>query len=283
MTPLEEVDAMQAEFGQRTQFIAIPNFREREKQDTFTTDFLRRVEQFREKGSRIVKLWTAPRGRDFSTHLSLDSEISQQVIKLAKSLDMAIMTHVADPDTWFATKYADSTKYGSKASHHEELERNLEKHHDVPWLVAHMGGHPEDLDHLQELLNKYPHLHLDTSATKWMVRELSKHSGKFKAFVEANPGRILFGTDIVTTKENMDFDLYASRYWALRTLMETDYVGQSPIVDPDLHMVDPSLPEKSVPDLNGASIDQAALQSVYVDAASSFYRSYGLDKNPTVD
>ncbi|MHC4590503.1 MAG: hypothetical protein ACYTAQ_14535 [Planctomycetota bacterium] len=33
------------------------------------------------------------------------------------------------------------------------------------------------------------------------------------------------------------FDLYASRYWALRTLFETDHVGPSPIADPDLALV----------------------------------------------
>ncbi len=277
MTPLEQVDALQAEFGSRTQFIAVPNFRDREREDTFTTDFLHRMERFREKGSRIVKLWSAPRGRDFSPHLLLDAPIRHEAIKLAQSLGMAIMAHVADPDTWFATKYADATIYGSKASHHEALERMLEQYHEVPWLVAHMGGHPEDLDHLQELLNKFPHLHLDTSATKWMVRELSKHPQRLKEFIEANPGRILFGTDIVTNKDNMDFDLYASRFWALRTLMETDYVGLSPIVDPDLHMVDPTLPEKSVADLRGAAIDPAALHTLYVDAAQQFYKNYGLE------
>ena len=36
------------------------------------------------------------------------------------------------------------------------------------------------------------------------------------------------------------WDLYASRYWALRTLWESDYDAESPIADPDLKMIDPS-------------------------------------------
>ncbi|MEL7089668.1 MAG: amidohydrolase family protein, partial [Planctomycetota bacterium] len=136
----------------------------------------------------------------------------------------------------------------------------------VTWIGAHMGGYPEDLDWLQGMLDRHPNYVVDTSACKWQVRELSKHPRKFKAFCENNPGRVLFGTDIVANEHmnnSIGFDLFASRFWALRTLMETDYDGPSPIVDPDLHKVDPSLPPHSTPHLSGAGLGAHTLADIY--------------------
>ena len=114
---------------------------------------------------------------------------------------------------------------------------------DVEQLVQCGGLHehldlaawPEDLEFLSNLLDTHTNLSLDTSATKWMVRELSKHSREdLIAFLTRYSGRILFGSDIVTTDQHLGdedgprgmghlasaeseaFALYASRYWALR-------------------------------------------------------------------
>ena len=272
MSPLEQVDALRDAFGDRLSFIAVPNYAERHTPGTFTTDWLKRIEQFADKGARVCKFWAAPRGRDFDEALKLDADHRFEQMRLARSLGMMFMTHVADPDTWFATHYSDSAQYGKKSEHHDALRRMLDAFGDVPWLAAHMAGHPEDLAHVQTLLDTYPHLYLDTSATKWMTRELSKHPDELADFLRRNAGRVLFGSDIVANDENrieQGFDLYASRYWALRTLMETDYEGPSPIVDPDLPMLDPSLPETSTATLRGAALDNATLRTLYHDAAEN--------------
>ena len=268
MTQLEQVDALRHQFGERLQFIAVPNYAAHDRPDTFTTDWLRRIEGFAQKGCRVCKFWAAPRGIDFHPDLRLDSPVRRDAMQLAKSLGMMFMTHIADPDTWFATHYRDSNRYGTKRQHHEQFERLLDEHHDVPWLAAHMAGDPEHLDHLQGLLDRHPNLYLDTAATKWMVRELSKHPRAFRDFCLRNPGRVLFGSDIVAAPADSRFDLLASRYWALRVLFETDYQGPSPIVDPDLSLVDPSLPPDSTAPLHGASLDPTTLASVYRDAAA---------------
>ena len=109
------------------------------------------------------------------------------------------------------------------------------------------------------------------------MRELSKRPARFKAFCEANPGRVLFGTDIVAN-EHMDnsigFDLFASRFWALRTVMETTYDGPSPIVDPDLHKIDPSVSKYATAHLRGAALEPDTLRDVYYNAAA---KVFGLD------
>ena len=269
MTKLEHVDELQAHYGDRLRFIAVPNFHaNRDDPEAFTADWLRRLEGFREKGCRIAKIWAAPRGRDFAPGVfELDSPLRRRGIQRAYELGMMFMTHVSDPDTWFATKYADSAKYGTKASQYEPLHRLLDQYGDVPWIAAHMGGDPEHLDHLQALLDRHANLYLDTSATKWMVRELSKKPDELRDFARRNAGRLLFGSDIVADSKDASFDLFASRYWALRTMFETNYASLSPIVDPDLSMVDPNLPKDSVARLCGAAIDPATLRTMYKMAA----------------
>jgi hypothetical protein len=71
--------------------------------------------------------------------------------------------------------------------------------------------------------------------------------------------------------EEAAFDLYASRYWALRALFETDWHGESPIADPDLAMVDPvrHSPGDS-PLLRGMALPSHALDMLYRDAAEAF-------------
>ncbi len=269
MTKLENIDAITEAYGDRIEFIAVPNYEAAREPGTFTTDWLYRMEKFREKGCRIIKFWAAPRGRDLHAEaFHMDSPTRKESIKLAYDLGYRIfMTHIGDPDTWFATKYTDPKKYGTKRGQFEPLEDLLDEYDDVTWIGAHMGGSPEDLDFVQGMLDRHPNYVLDTSAAKWQVRELSKHADQFRAFCERNAGRVLFGTDIVANDGNIDFDLYASRYWALRTLIETKYDGLSPIVDPDLSMVDPSLDEKSTAELRGAGIGGEALKAVYYGAA----------------
>lgn len=268
MTPLEQLDAIAAEFGDRIAFIAVPNYTARDKAKAYGPDWLNRIERFAEKGVKICKFWAAPRGRDFFPEgAALDAPIRLEGMRLAHRLGMMFMTHVGDPDTWFATHYQDAGKYGTKLEQYEPLERLLDEFGGVPWLAAHMGGWPERLDFLQGLLDRHPNLHLDTSATKWMVRELSKQPDEYADFCRRNAGRVLFGSDIVATTENRDFDLYASRYWALRTLMETDYDGPSPIVDPDLPLIDPALPDHATARLRGAHLDDQTLSWLYHESA----------------
>ena len=293
MTPLEQVETVQSILGDRVRFIAVPDFAGEDRLHAHGEGFLDRIRSFHKLGSRIVKFWSAPRGADYgieSGHpglLSLDSPQRLQAMDLASELGMIFMTHVADPDTWFETKYADSDLYGTKRAQYEPLEKLLARYKQ-PWIAAHMGGWPEDLAFLDGLLERHDNLHLDTSATKWMVRVLSTHSHEqLTAFLRRWKGRILFGSDIVTREEHMApvdrlptdpepqasspaeaFDLYASRYWALRTLWEGNYEGPSPIADPDLEMVEPErFGPLDSPRLAGKRIPDELLESLYHDAA----------------
>jgi len=296
-TPLEHVDEVKRVAGDRARFVAIPNYFGGDPETAFTTAFHKRLEALYEKGARMFKIWAGPRGIERSPHLAIDSPTRAALIEVAKSIGYtAIMTHVGDPDTWYAHKYQPASKFGTKQKHLDTLAKLIELHGDRPWLGAHMGGSPEDLDAVQGFLDRFPTYVLDTSATKWMVRELSRRIDEFADFMKRNPGRVMWGTDIVAHRINAvppaearriplpenappievkddagyGFDLYASRFWALRTLCETGYDGPSPIVDPDLHMVDESVDMKSTATLRGAGLDEEVLRMLYYENARGF-------------
>ena len=67
------------------------------------------------------------------------------------------------------------------------------------------------------------------------------------------------------------FELYASRYFALRSLFESDYVGESPIADPDLNRIDPQRYEPmDAPMLKGHQLSAELLETIYRNAAADW-------------
>jgi len=295
MSNIHQAEGLKEILGDSLRFIAVPQFMAEDRLRAFQQGYIEDLTRWHELGSRMCKFWCAPRSIDFGEQfgdpalLSLDNEWRRKQMDHASSLGMMFMVHIADPDTWFAKKYSDASRYGTKLDQYAPLERMLEAY-PQPVIAAHMGGWPEDLAFLSRMLEKHSNLYLDSSATKWMVRELSKHTrDELLAFLTKFSGRILFGSDIVTVDEHVSassndnfdrtkqasnedeaFDLYASRYWALRTLWETDYNGESSIADPDLHMIDPdNHTPMDAPTLAGKSMPANILRTLYHDAATS--------------
>jgi hypothetical protein len=79
--------------------------------------------------------------------------------------------------------------------------------------------------------------------------------------------------DAKASSEDEAYELYASRYWALRTLLESSYEGESPIADPDLHLVDSSrYTPLDAPTLRGCKLDEDTLLSLYHGAAAGLLK-----------
>jgi hypothetical protein len=291
-TRLNQAEAVRDVMGDRVRFVAVPDFMGPDPGRAHTSGYLEDITTWHGLGARMLKFWCGPRGRDYMHQAGLDPMLMtldhpwrREQMDHAASLGMAFMTHIADPDTWFAGKYTDASWYGTKQSQYDALERLGEEYPRL-WLIAHMGGWPEDLSFVSGLLERHPNFVIDTSATKWMVRELSKHpSDELLAFLERFEGRVLFGSDIVTmdehlsdeegprgmgagaTNEDEAFDLYASRYYAYRTMLETAYRGESPIADPDLMMLDPGRYDAmSAPALTGHDLPERVLKILYRSA-----------------
>lgn len=299
MTQLEQIEPIREIMDNKIRFIAVPNWHAEDKHHHLGRGFIERISGFYDQGVRICKFWASPRATDYAIEfgkpdfMKIDAPHRIEAMETASELGMCFMVHIADPDTWFNTKYTDHKTYGTKRDQYEPFEEILERF-GQPWIAAHMGGWPEDLEFLTGLLNRHDNLYLDTSATKWMVRELSKHSrDELIAFLTRFKGRILFGSDIVSSDDHLQtsesdtemtakastaheaYDLYASRYWALRKFWETDYQGESPIADPDLAMVDPEdFSEMDAPILSGKSLPQDILRNLYHDAAHDLLESW---------
>lgn len=294
MTHVEDLTQVKKVMGEQIRFIATPDFTSTDLPHALGRGFIDRLKIFNKAGAKIAKFWAAPRGRDFGAPFGrpdlflINSPHRIETMRAAQDLGMIFMAHIADPDTWFKSKYRDSSMYGTKQEQYDALHEVLEQF-TQPWILAHMGGWPEDLAFLSNLLEQHANVYLDSSATKWMVRELSKHPrNALIEFFTKWKGRILFGSDIVVSEVHLNdnsnrldsstlstnskeaLDLYASRYWALRTLYETDFSGESPIADPDLSMTAPEqYTSDSAPLLNGKQFPLDLLQSLYFDAAHS--------------
>ncbi len=217
-----------------------------------------RLDQYLELGVEIIKFWAAPRGRERG--LLVDAPWRIEAARRARSAGVkVVMVHVADPDVWFRRAYADSGKFGTKPEQYAGLERLLEMFPDLTWIAAHMAGDPEHPDHLEALLERYPNLFIDTSATKWQVREVSARREAIRALLCRHPDRFLFGSDLVT-RHQLVREHYVSRYWCQRTLWESAWTGRSPIADPDF---EPEDGEPESPMLRGVDLPAEILKDVY--------------------
>jgi predicted TIM-barrel fold metal-dependent hydrolase len=218
----------------------------------------RLLDRFLELGVNIIKFWAAPRGRERG--LFVDAPWRIEAARRARAAGVRVITvHVADPDVWFHTTYADTAKFGTKEDQYVGLERLLALFPDLEWIGAHMGGDPEHADHLEALLERYPNLYFDTSATKWQVREVSAHREAVRALLCRHPRRFLFGSDLVT-RHHLPREHYVSRYWCQRTLWESGWEGPSPIADPDYTH---ESGEPAMPTLLGLSLPADVLEQVY--------------------
>jgi hypothetical protein len=268
MTPLEEAVTLQRDWGHRLHFITVPKWGD--GSPDWVEDWLVRLEAFYNLGSRILKFHASP-GTMVMRGVRLDSPVYKPLFREIVDRRMVIMTHIGDPDTWYANKYGASAeliaKYGTREEHYRMWESLLEEYRGTPWLGAHLGGNPEDLARLQGLLDRFPDLWLDCSATRWMVREISARRDAARDFFINNRGRILFGSDQVST-DDRGFDFLASRFWAHRKLWETAYCGPTPIADPDL-------PPDQQPTLQGLALPDEVLQAIYHDNPVRFLANVG--------
>jgi predicted TIM-barrel fold metal-dependent hydrolase len=259
MCPSQDIRPLKERFGDRIAFNAMIAKKPDEPDDAA----YRNLDEYLAAGIEIIKLWSAPRGRERG--FFVDAPWRIEAVKRARAAGIRIvMVHVADPDLWWKTVYKDTAKYGSKADQYVPLKKMLEMFPDMDWIGAHMGGDPEHPDHLEELLVQYPHFHYDTSATKWQVREVSQRAEAVRSLICRFPDRFLFGSDLVT-RHGLPREHYVSRYWCQRTLWESSWTGPSPIQDPDIEPGSPHL-------LRGLALPSDVLEKVYSTNACRLLR-----------
>jgi uncharacterized protein len=123
-------------------------------------------------------------------------------------LGIPVAIHVSDPDAFFEPVDARNERYeelmvhpdwsfhGSdfppKSAILEARNRVFERHPETTFVALHVANHPEDLDSVGAVLDRYPNVLAETGARE---AELGRQPRRARAFFLAYQDRILFGTD----------------------------------------------------------------------------------------
>jgi len=229
---LRKLEALPSSFRRHFDYCVIIESENALRDQRFMEETRRTIERARKLGAISAKFWFSPAIYERNLGLYLSDRLLSRAFDLLGELGMSALLHLADPDSWFNHTYDDPDFFGDKLSQYEHLEIVLAEHRDVIFQCAHFAGHPEDLDHVDGLLERHPNLVIDTSATKWIARELSAQTERAREFVIRRADRTLFGSDLLMGPVHSDAH-YASRYHVHQLLWETNHEGPSPIIDTD--------------------------------------------------
>ncbi len=229
------------------------------------------VRDMAEEGYAVAKVHFAPvwhdrlGGEDVPP---IDSPVLDSFFESLRDLEIPVVVHVADPDTYFATRYRNTSVYGTKDQHIADFEHRLDRTPGLRVQAAHLAAQPEPrwLPHLDVMLSRWPHLYVDTSSARWMARELSKDPTAARRLLIRHSKRVLFGTDCVT--RSADPSYYEGRYLALRLLFESQ-VRHVPLPFPD-----PDTQDCGGTFINGLGLPDSVLDRIYWLNALGLY---GLD------
>ncbi|MHA2026801.1 MAG: amidohydrolase family protein [Candidatus Thorarchaeota archaeon] len=229
------------------------------------------ISKTKDEGYSLTKSWFGPRWRDYIEKVPrgfrIDSPKLDPVFQALEDHELPLLIHVADPDTYFETQYRDSSKYGTKEENLSQLEAVLERHPNVVFQIPHFGSQPEihRLPNLGRWLDRFPNVILDTASSRWMARELSKDVDKAREFLIRYSDRILFGTDLATYRENLEY--FGARYRAQKLLWETAVRNEPlPFEDADTKATGGTF-------INGLDLPLKVLKKLYWDNA---IQTYGL-------
>lgn len=222
----------------------------------------------KDKGYSLAKTWFGPRWRDYVENSPSDFRIDdprlEPVFEALEDNDLPLLIHVADPDTYFKLHYEDESKYGTKEDNLAQLEAVLERHQKVKFQIPHFGAQPEihRLSNLSRWFDKYRNIIIDTASSRWMARELSKDVEAAREFIVKYSERILFGTDLSTSRDEAE---YRAKFSALRVLWETEVRGEPlPFEDADTKDIGGTF-------INGLNLPLSVLRRLYWDNAVRVY------------
>jgi predicted TIM-barrel fold metal-dependent hydrolase len=227
------------------------------------------ISKLQDKGYSLAKSWFGPRWRDYIEHVPKDFRVNHDkldpIFQALEDNGIPLIIHVGDPDTYYASKYQDSEKYGTKDEHLKQLEDVLSRHPKLKFQIPHLGSQPEihRLPNLTRWMDKFSNVVIDTASSRWMARELSKDIKKAREFMLKYSDRVLFGTDLFANRGDLDY--FSGRYVAQRILWETSERG-TPLPFPDADTKDTG---GTV--INGLDLPLSVLRKLYWENANRIY------------
>jgi predicted TIM-barrel fold metal-dependent hydrolase len=123
-------------------------------------------------------------------------------------LGIPVFIHVADPEAFFhpidanneryeeLIEHPDWSFYGSQFPSLPELmaqrDRMFAKHPHTTFVALHFGSWPENLDFVEQTLQKFPNVMIETGAREG---ELGRQPRRTRQLILKYPDRVMFGTD----------------------------------------------------------------------------------------
>jgi hypothetical protein len=227
------------------------------------------ISKLQEQGYSLAKSWFGPRWRDHIEGVPKDFRINHPrldpIFQALEDNGIPLIIHMGDPDTYYASQYQDSEKYGTKDEHLKQLEDVLSRHLKLKFQIPHFGAQPEihRLPDLTRWMDKFPNIVVDTASSRWMARELSKCTEKSRGFMLKYSDRVLFGTDIFTNRGDRDY--FSNRYVSQRILWETNE-RETP-----LPFLDADTKDTGGTVINGLDLPLSVLRKLYWENASRIY------------
>ena len=228
------------------------------------------ISHLQEQGYSLAKSWFGPRWRDYHREVKKDFRIDHPkldpIFQALEDNGIPLIIHMGDPDTYYASQYRDSERYGTKEEHLKQIEEVISRHPKLNFQIPHLGAQPEihRLPALARWMEKFPNVVVDTASSRWMARELSKDPEKARGFMLKYSDRVLFGTDLSSNRDARDF---SGRYVAQRILWETDE-RDTPLPFPDADTEDTGGTA-----INGLDLPLSVLGKLYWENANRIYRA----------
>jgi uncharacterized protein len=123
-------------------------------------------------------------------------------------LGIPVFIHVADPEAFFHPIDANNERYEELIEHPDwsfyghdfpsmqelfaQRDHMFAKHPHTTFVALHFGNWPENLDFVEQTLQKYPNVMIETGAREG---ELGRQPRRTRALVMKYPDRVMFGTD----------------------------------------------------------------------------------------
>ena len=226
------------------------------------------ISKLQDQGYSLAKSWFGPRWRDYydvPRDFRINHHKLDPIFQALEDNGIPLIIHMGDPDTYYASQYRDSEKYGTKDEHLRQLEDVLSRHHKLMFQIPHFGSQPEihRLPDLTRWMDKFPNVVVDTASSRWMARELSKDTKKAREFMLKYSERVLFGTDLSSSRDDRDY--FSGRYVAQRILWETKE-RDTPLPFPDADTQD-----TGGTFINGLNLPLSVLDKLYWENANRIY------------